>query len=86
MSFLIGLGATEIFIIFLVVLLLFGAKNIPKLARSLGRASKEFKNAKDDFQKELYKEDTPEINSPSESVSQDTEEPQKSSIEEKKDN
>jgi sec-independent protein translocase protein TatA len=38
-----NLGAPEILIILLVVLLLFGASQIPKLARSLGQASKEFK-------------------------------------------
>jgi len=37
------LGFTEIALIVIVVLLLFGAKRIPDLARSLGRASHEFK-------------------------------------------
>lgn len=35
-----------------VILLLFGAKKIPELARSLGRASYEFKKAKQDLMKE----------------------------------
>jgi len=48
-----GLGATELIIILAVVLLLFGSTRLPKLARSLGQASKEFKQgvsegAKDD--------------------------------------
>ena len=38
-----GLGATELIIILAVVLLLFGSTRLPKLARSLGQASKEFK-------------------------------------------
>jgi sec-independent protein translocase protein TatA len=38
-----GLGAPELIIILLVVLLLFGSTRLPKLARSLGQASKEFK-------------------------------------------
>jgi len=38
-----NLGAPELLIILLVVLLLFGASRLPKLARSLGQASKEFK-------------------------------------------
>jgi sec-independent protein translocase protein TatA len=38
-----GLGAPELLIILVVVLLLFGGTRLPKLARSLGEASKEFK-------------------------------------------
>ena len=38
-----GLGAPELLIILAVVLLLFGGTRLPKLARSLGQASKEFK-------------------------------------------
>jgi sec-independent protein translocase protein TatA len=38
-----GLGAPELLIILVVVLLLFGGTRLPKLARSLGQASKEFK-------------------------------------------
>jgi sec-independent protein translocase protein TatA len=38
-----GLGAPELLIILVVVLLLFGSTRLPKLARSLGQASKEFK-------------------------------------------
>ena len=47
-----GLSLTEILAIFIVVLLLFGAKKIPELARSLGRASYEFKKAKEDIIRE----------------------------------
>lgn len=38
-----NLGPTELIIILLIVLLLFGATRLPKLAKSLGEASKEFK-------------------------------------------
>jgi sec-independent protein translocase protein TatA len=38
-----NLGAPELLIILVVVLLLFGSTRLPKLARSLGQASKEFK-------------------------------------------
>ena len=38
-----GLGAPEILIILVVVLILFGSTRLPKLARSLGQASNEFK-------------------------------------------
>jgi sec-independent protein translocase protein TatA len=38
-----NLGAPELLIILAVVLLLFGSTQLPKLAKSLGQASKEFK-------------------------------------------
>jgi sec-independent protein translocase protein TatA len=38
-----SLGPTELIIILIIVLLLFGTTRLPKLARSLGEASKEFK-------------------------------------------
>ena len=38
-----SIGPTELIIILLVVLLLFGSTKLPKLARSIGEASKEFK-------------------------------------------
>ncbi len=49
-----GLGVTEMIIILLAVgILLFGSKKIVELARSLGRASGEFKKGKQDIEKEL---------------------------------
>jgi sec-independent protein translocase protein TatA len=55
-----NLGAPELIIILLVVLLLFGSTRLPKLARSIGQASKEFKQgvsegAKDDDREETEK-------------------------------
>ena len=38
-----GLGTSELLIILLVVVVIFGSAKIPKLARSLGQAQKEFK-------------------------------------------
>ncbi len=38
-----NLGPTELIIILAIVLLLFGGKKLPALARSLGKSSKEFK-------------------------------------------
>jgi sec-independent protein translocase protein TatA len=38
-----GIGAPELIIFLLVILLLFGSTKLPKLARSLGEAQKEFK-------------------------------------------
>ncbi len=44
--FLWSLGGGEIFLILLIVLLFFGAKRIPSLAKGLGKGIKEFKDAK----------------------------------------
>lgn len=40
-------------VIFLIVLLLFGAKKIPELARGVGKGMGEFKKAKTDFEREI---------------------------------
>ncbi len=42
-----GLGAPEIIIILVIVLVLFGGKKIPELMKGLGKGIKEFKDAKD---------------------------------------
>ena len=47
-----SLGFTEIILIVLFVLIVFGAKRIPELARALGRASYEFKKAKNTLENE----------------------------------
>jgi sec-independent protein translocase protein TatA len=39
-----GLGSQEILVILLILFILFGAKRIPELARSLGQGMKEFRN------------------------------------------
>ena len=53
-----SLGWPEIVLILLVVLLLFGANRIPEIARSLGKATKEFKRARDEFADELKNADS----------------------------
>ncbi len=51
--FLGSLGGGEIFLILLVVLLFFGSKKIPELARGLGKGMREFKDATNNIQKEI---------------------------------
>ena len=52
-------GPFEIIIIFLVFLLIFGAKRIPEIARGLGKGIREFKSATSEITKELTVEDKP---------------------------
>ena len=48
-----GPGVWEILIIFLVIIIFFGAKKIPELARGLGLGLREFKKAKDEITDEV---------------------------------
>ena len=50
-----NLGAPEIILILVIILVLFGSTKLPKLARSLGQAQKEFKSG--------LKDDTPDDDS-----------------------
>lgn len=45
----------ELIIIFLVVLLLFGASKLPGLARALGKSLGEFRKAKDELEREIQR-------------------------------
>ena len=49
-----NLGGPDLIIILLIVLVLFGAKKLPELARGMGSAIKEFQKAKDEFSNELH--------------------------------
>ncbi len=54
-----GLGPWEIAVILLIVLVLFGAKRIPEVARGLGKGIREFKSATSEISRELTVEDRP---------------------------
>ncbi len=47
------IGMQELLVIFLIVLLLFGSKRLPELARGLGKGLSEFKKAANDLKSEL---------------------------------
>lgn len=49
-----NLGGPDLIIILLIVLVLFGAKKLPELAKGMGQAVKEFQKAKDEFSDELH--------------------------------
>lgn len=50
---LFALGFQEILLVLLIVLLLFGAKKIPELAKGMGRGIREFKEASKEVKKEI---------------------------------
>jgi sec-independent protein translocase protein TatA len=54
-----NLAGPDLIVILLIVLVLFGAKKLPELARGMGQAVKEFQKAKDEFSDELHKADKP---------------------------
>lgn len=49
----VGLGTTEILVILFIILLLFGAKKLPELAKGLGKSMNEFKKASAEVEKEF---------------------------------
>lgn len=51
--FLGPLGGSEMFLIFVVVLLMFGGKKIPELMRGLGKGIREFNNARANIETEI---------------------------------
>ncbi len=58
-----SIGGPEVFVIIFALLLLFGAKKIPELARGMGRGIREFKDATKEIKDEIDKdaiEDVPE--------------------------
>lgn len=46
-------GPMEMGLVFVIILLLFGAKKLPQLARGVGKSAGEFKKAKDEFENEI---------------------------------
>jgi sec-independent protein translocase protein TatA len=58
LAFIGSLGAQEMILIFLVILLLFGAKKLPALARGLGKSMGEFKKAREEFEHEITHAET----------------------------
>jgi sec-independent protein translocase protein TatA len=54
LALLSNFGGPDLIIILLIVLVLFGAKKLPELAKGMGQAVKEFQKAKDEFSDELH--------------------------------
>lgn len=49
-----NLAGPDLIVILLIILVLFGAKKLPELAKGMGQAVKEFQKAKDEFSEELH--------------------------------
>jgi len=49
----VGIGGWELLVIFFVVLLVFGPKRIPEVARGLGKGMRELRRISNDFQREI---------------------------------
>lgn len=54
-----GLGGSEIGLVFLIILLIFGPSQIPKMARGVGQALREFRKAQREITDEVNREEPP---------------------------
>ncbi len=59
-AFLPNLAGPDGIMILIIVLLLFGAKKLPELARGMGQAVREFSKAKDEVHNEITRPPSPE--------------------------
>jgi sec-independent protein translocase protein TatA len=58
---LFNLAGPDLIVILVIVLLLFGAKKLPELARGMGQAMREFTKAKDEFEREVTRPPQTEV-------------------------
>lgn len=65
--FAFSLGGPEVFIVIFAILLLFGAKKIPELARGMGKGIREFKDATKEIKNEIEEGGIKDDNQPSKS-------------------
>ncbi len=54
-----GLGGAEMGVLFLIILLVFGPSQIPKMARGIGQAMREFRKAQREITDEINRDDPP---------------------------
>lgn len=63
---LFNLAGPDLIVILLFILLFFGAKRLPELARGLGQAMNEFSKAKEDMHRQITRADEPLVQRPAE--------------------
>jgi sec-independent protein translocase protein TatA len=74
-AFLPNLAGPDGIMILIIILLLFGAKKLPELARGMGQAVREFSKAKDEVHNEITRPPAPEpqkLDEPKSTVAKDT--------------
>ena len=54
-----GLGGSELLVLLVIVLLIFGPSQLPKMARGLGQAMREFRKAQREINDEITREEAP---------------------------
>jgi len=54
-----GMGGSELLVLFVIILLIFGPSQIPKMARGLGQAMREFRKAQREINDEITRDDPP---------------------------
>ena len=57
LSFIEGVGGGELLLVMVVALMLFGSRNLPKVARNFGRATEHLRKAAREVQRELLQAD-----------------------------
>lgn len=59
-----GVGGSEVLLVMLLVLILFGSKRMPELARSFGKVMRDLRRAVDDIRREIENPTPPERRNP----------------------
>ena len=69
-QYLLFISTSEIFVVLIIVVMLFGSKKIPELARGLGKGLRELKDASNDIRREIQSS-TDEITKQSQKIDKD---------------
>jgi sec-independent protein translocase protein TatA len=57
-----GIGFTELIVVLVIILILFGPGKLPEIGKALGRGIREFKDAQNDVKKQIRETDEEEKN------------------------
>ncbi|WP_267640203.1 Sec-independent protein translocase subunit TatA/TatB [Haloarchaeobius amylolyticus] len=72
-----GIGGPELIVVFLLVILLFGADKLPKLARASGEAMGEFQKGREEIERELEESKSKAMGTETETAEVETEDVEK---------